>query len=754
MAQHTVTSEIDGRQYSLETGKLAKFANGSVMIRCEDTMVLVTATASSRESVDIDYLPLQVEYREKLAAAGKYPGGFLKREGRPSDHEILTARLIDRPIRPMIPKTWNYETQLIAGVYSFDPQADPDTLAAVAASAALLISDIPFSGPISEVRVGRVDGEFVLNPSHEQLKESDIDMTVAGTDTSITMVEGESKEISEEEFLEALNFGHEKIRELNKLQMELAALLEIEKREFRAEYLPEEIAEFVKETVYDDVLEYIHKDTTKKERSAYRKTIADKAVEAVAEKFGENEEYEDVNLEKLTAELFSKIEKQEMRKMIIEESRRLDGRELTEIRPIVCETGLLPRAHGSALFTRGETQSLTTTTLGTKNDEQMVDGLLPTYTNQFYLHYNFPPFCTGEVKRMGVSRREVGHGHLAERSLKQMLPSAEEFPYTVRVVSDILESNGSSSMATVCAGSLSLFDAGVPMKKPVAGIAMGLIKEEENIAILSDILGDEDFLGDMDFKVTGTEEGILACQMDIKIEGLSIDIMTKALDQAKAGRMHLLGIMNEALDKPKDDVSQYAPRFTVMKVPQDCIGLIIGPGGETIRGICKDTNTEVNIEDDGTVVIASTSQAEGESAKKMIDQLLAKPEEGEVYVGKIKEVREGLGAIVEFMPKKQGLLHISQISYERVENVSDVYKAGDEVEVKLMEVTRDGKFRLSRKVLLPKPEGYEERQQERRQSGDYNRNGGNRRDGRDNRDGHRNSRGGNRNSGGGRRDHR
>jgi polyribonucleotide nucleotidyltransferase len=718
MQPQTVSIDFDGRQYSLETGRYAKFASGSVMVRCGDSMVLISATASKQERKEIDFLPLQVEYREKIASAGKIPGGFFKREGRPSNHEVLSSRLIDRPIRPLLPKTWRFETQIICTVYSSDPEVNPDTLAAVGASAALMISDIPFAGPMSEVRVGRIDGEFVIDPSYEMIEDSDIDMTVAGTNAAITMVEGESKEISEEDFLAALDFAHEKIKELNNLQIELADRINPEKREFTENLPPEEMHDFLKDIMFDDLLEYVHSITSKKERTDWRDRLMEKALEAAEEKYAEDEEYEYIDnpglLARHVGSVMGDMEKAEMRKMILGERKRLDGRALDEIRPVSCEVGMLPRAHGSALFTRGETQSLSTTTLGTKDDEQMIDGLLPLFKEKFMLHYNFPPFCTGETGRLMLGRREIGHGHLAWRALKNILPPTSEFPYTIRVVSDILESNGSSSMATVCAGSLTLFDAGVPMEKAVAGIAMGLIKEDDDVAILSDILGDEDFLGDMDFKVAGTEDGITAFQMDIKIEGLPIEIMKQALEQANKGRKHLLGVMNSALPQPRSDISQYAPRFTVLTVPQDMIGTVIGPGGETIRGISSETETDINIDDDGTVTIASTDREQGEKARQMVEALVEKPEEGKIYEGRIADIREGLGAFVEFMPKRQGLLHISEIAYEHVKNVSDVLSVGDEIEVKLLEATRDGKFRLSRKAVLPKPEGYVEK---RRSSG-------------------------------------
>lgn len=702
MNHKKVSINFEGKEYSLEVGKFAKFANGAVMVKCEDTMVLVTAVASETPKPDIDFLPLQVEYREKTSAVGKIPGGFLKREGRPTDKEVLSARLIDRPIRPLIPKGWTYETQIIANVFSADPTVDPDTLGAVGASAALLISDIPFNGPISEVRVGRIEGEFVVNPSYDLLKNSDIDITIAGSDNAILMVEGESKEISEQDFIAALEFGHNKIKELNSLQKMLLEEGMPVKRELLIDAVPEGIDEIIKKEIHEELHAYVHTVTNKEQRREQRANIFEKALAKVIEIFGEVEEWEG-KLEKITSTYVSKLEKSYMRNMILDDGVRLDGRNTTQIRPISCEVGLLPRSHGSALFTRGETQSLTSLTLGTNRDEQMIEGLQPMYTERFLLHYNFPPFSTGEVGRMGVSRREVGHGNLAWRALKGMIPEASDFPYTMRIVSDILESNGSSSMATVCAGTLSMFDAGVPLKKPVAGIAMGLIKEDERVAVLSDILGDEDFLGDMDFKVTGTVDGITACQMDIKIEGLSTEIMSIALEQARVGRLHILEIMNQTIDQPREDISQFAPRFTSIKIPQDTIGAVIGQGGETIRGICKDYNVEINIEDDGTVLVAATTKEASDQAIAVINGLTAKPQEGEIYTGKIKEIREGLGAFVEFLPKTQGLLHISQIAHERTENVGDILSVGDKVEVKLIEISKDGKYRLSRKALLEKP---------------------------------------------------
>jgi polyribonucleotide nucleotidyltransferase len=708
MAVHSVSIDFEGRKYTLESGKLAKFSNGAVMVSCGDTMVLVTAVASEKAKEDIDFLPLQVEYREKLSAAGKFPGGFIKRETRPSEKEILTSRLIDRPCRPMFPKNWYYETQIIAQVFSAEPDVDPSNLAAVGASAALLISDIPFNGPISEVRVGRLEGNFIANPSTAQLELCDIDITIAGTDTSIVMVEGESNEISEEDFLAALEYGHEKVKELNNLQKQLLALTSQVKRQIVDNSIPEEFIACIKEAISADLKDYVYTTTTKNERGEHRQRISDKALETATASFGENEEYAG-KVSKYAGKVFSKLEKLAMRNMILDDNKRLDGRTTVDIRPISCETGLLPRVHGSSLFTRGETQALVSITLGTSRDEQMVDGLLPSFSNNFYLNYNFPPFSVGETGRFGMqSRREIGHGNLAERSLKKVRPDDEVFPYTIRIISDILESNGSSSMASVCGGSLALFHAGVPMKKAVSGIAMGLIMEGDRVAILSDILGDEDFLGDMDFKVAGSADGITACQMDIKIEGLSMDTMKKALYQARDGRLHILEVMNKTMDKPNEELSQYAPRFSKIQIPQDTIGAVIGTGGETIRSIVKESGADINIEDDGTIIIAATSQESSDLAIKLIKALTRKPQVGEIYTGTIKEIREGLGAFVEILPKTQGLLHISAISYDRTENVADVLTVGEKVEVKLIEVTSDGKYRLSRKALMTPPEGYVE----------------------------------------------
>ncbi len=683
--------EIGGKSFFIETGRFAKQANGAAMVRYGDTMVLVTAVASPDVKPDQDFFPLQVEYREKTSAAGKFPGGYIKREGRPTEKEILSARLIDRPIRPLFPKNFKNETQIIAFVVSHDGENDADVLAAVGASAALTISDIPFDGPMGEVRVGRLNGNLIVNPTFQQLKDSDIDLVVGGTADSLMMVEGEAKQISESELLEALKFAHEEIKKLVQIQEELRIEVGKPKMVVPEVIIDEALKKDVYDLAYDKLKSIVYSILTKEERSQKNSELAEFVKSSLAEKYPEQE--------KVIDELLHDLEKEFMRERILKEGIRLDGRTTTQIRPITIELGILPRTHGSVLFTRGETQSLATLTLGTKNDEQIVDGLVDEYTKKFMLHYNFPPFSVGEVGKMtGVGRREIGHGHLAERALKAVVPSEDQFPYTIRIISDILESNGSSSMATVCSGSLSLMDGGVPIKKAVAGIAMGLVKEGDQYAILSDILGNEDHLGDMDFKVAGTDEGITAFQMDIKIHGISFEIMEKALQQAKEGRLHILKIMNEAISKPRETLSQYAPRLITMKVDTDQIGLIIGPGGKTIQGMQRLFGVEIVIDDDGTVNIASPNRENAQKCKEYIKKMTATPEVGEVYEGIITKIMD-FGAFVEILPGKEGLLHISQIDNKRVNKVADYFKEGDKVTVKLVKI-ENGKLSLSRKELL------------------------------------------------------
>jgi polyribonucleotide nucleotidyltransferase len=661
------------------------------MVRYGDTMVLVTAVAASEAKEGLDYFPLQVEYREKTSAAGKFPGGYIKREGRPTEKEILSSRLCDRPIRPLFPENFNNETQVIAMVFSYDSENDPDVLAACGASAALAISDIPFDGPMGEVRIGRINGELIVNPTHEQIKLGDIELVVAGTADSIMMVEGESKEVSEQELLDTLKFAQQEIKKIIDIQNQLRA----EAGKTKWVVAEKTIDANLKKDVYDlaeaKYKAIVYSILAKEERSAKNKELSESVKQALAEKYPEQE--------KVIGEILHDMEKDLMRERILKEGIRLDGRNTTQVRPISIELGGLPRTHGSALFTRGETQSLTNVTLGTKDDEQTVDGLLAEYTKKFYLQYNFPPFSVGEVGRMsGVGRREIGHGNLAERSLRQVLPADDIFPYTVRIISDILESNGSSSMATVCAGSLAMMDAGVPVTKAVSGIAMGLVKEGNDYAVLSDILGNEDHLGDMDFKVAGTSDGITGFQMDIKIQGISFEIMEKALHQAKEGRMHILGKMNEAISKPNDSLSPYAPRLITMNVATDQIGLIIGPGGKTIQGMQRLFGVDINIEDDGTINIASPNKENAQQAKEYIKKLTATPEVGEVYDGVVTKIAD-FGAFVEILPGKEGLLHISEIDNKRVNKVSDYLKVGDKITVKLLKV-EGGKFSLSRRKLL------------------------------------------------------
>ncbi len=689
------TIEIGGRQLTLETGKLAKQANGAVLVTYDENVVLCTVVAKEEPNEGQDFFPLSVDYREKSAAGGKIPGGFFKREGRPSEKEILSARLIDRPIRPMFTEGYFCETQINCTVYSADGEFHADVIAAVGASAALLVSDIPFTEPVSEVRVTRVDGQFIINPTFSQLAAGEFDITLAGTESSIVMVEGEALEISEEIFLEAVEFAHKYIAELCKLQKEFAAEAGKPKRAVEpAEDLTEMIND-VKALYEKEIAALDRTILSKDERHQKSKELKNTVLTALAEKYPESE--------KKLETIMHDIQQVDQRRMIVDEGIRLDGRNNTQIRPIVCEVGVLPRTHGSALFTRGETQSLTTMTLGTKRDEQIIEGLLKDEENKrFILHYNFPSFSTGEVGgRPGPGRREIGHGNLAERALKNMLPPESEFPYTIRIVSDILESNGSSSMATVCAGSLALMDGGVKTKKPVAGIAMGLIKEEDKVVVLSDILGSEDHFGDMDFKVTGTADGITAIQMDIKIHGISLDIMRTALLQAKDGRLHILGIMNEVITEGRESISKYAPQLFTLEVPVDMIGLVIGPGGKTIRHIIAESKTEIDIDDEGKVTVAAIDKESADIAINMIAALTAVPEIGKVYDGTVKGIKD-FGAFVEILPGKEGLLHISEIDVKRVAKVTDVLKMGDKIQVKLLGIDDSGKLKLSRRALLKK----------------------------------------------------
>ena len=694
----------DGRTITLETGKLAKQADGSVTLRMGNTMLLATVCAAKDATPGTDFMPLSVEYREKFASSGRFPGGFLKREGRPSDSEILTSRLIDRALRPLFPDDYHAEVFVNVILFSADAENMPDALAGLAASAALAVSDIPFNGPISEARVARINGEFVINPTIQQLAQADMDIMVGATLDNIMMVEGEMNEVSEAEMLEAIKFAHEEIKKHCRVQMELTeAVGKTEKRAYSHEENDEDLRKLVWDKCYAPAYTVASAQNPNKHERI-------EAFEAVLTQFLESlpEEERDAKAA-LAGKYYHNVEKEAMRRSILDEGKRLDGRKTTEIRPIWSEVDFVPGPHGSALFTRGETQSLTTVTLGTKLDEKIIDNVMEHGTERFLLHYNFPPFSTGEARpQRGTGRREIGHGNLAHRALKKMIPQG--YPYVVRVVSDILESNGSSSMATVCAGTLAMMDAGVTLKKPVSGIAMGLISENkgQNYAILSDILGDEDHLGDMDFKVCGTRDGITATQMDIKVDGLSYEILEKALAQAKAGREHIMGKMMETLSEPRTDLKPHAPRIEVIEIPKDYIGAVIGPGGKIIQGMQEETGATITIEEinnRGRVEISATNKASIDAAMLKIKGIVAVPEVGEEYEATVRSVMP-YGAFCEFLPGKDGLLHISEIDWKRLEKVEDAgIKEGDKIRVKLIDVDpRTGKFKLSRKVLLPRPE--------------------------------------------------
>ena len=697
--------EIAGKLLSIETGRVAKQANGSVLVRYADTMILATVVCSKEIREDIDFFPLSVEYQERTYAAGRIPGGFFKREGRPSEKEILSARLIDRPIRPLFPKDFKNDTQVAIFVLSHDQDNDADILGAIGASAALSISDIPFEGPVASARVGKIGSEWILNPTFKQLDESSMELVISGTYDSILMVEGESQEIAEQEMLEAIKFGHEHIKEMIELQRELIKEVATSKLEVVAPEVPDGLAANVEKEVLTKI-----QDAIKIEEKKSRHEKLSEAKSDLLEKLGE--EYEPYQV--YVSEVFGEIEKREVRSMILKENSRLDGRGLDDIRPITCEVSVLPRAHGSALFTRGQTQSLGVVTLGTKIDEQVVETLEGESSKSYMLHYNFPAFSVGEVKPFrSPSRREIGHGNLAERSLKNILPSEESFPYTIRIVSDILESNGSSSMASVCSGSLSLMDAGVPTKCHVAGIAMGLIKEDKDVRILTDILGDEDHLGDMDFKVAGTREGITAFQMDIKISGITFEIMAEALEKAKIARNRILELMEQTIDKPRSEISQYAPRILTVAIPNEKIGLVIGPGGKTIRGIIEETGVKIDIEDvTGLAIIASADVKAAETAKKRIEALIEEPAVGKDYEALIKKITN-YGAFAEFMPGKEGLIHISELDTSRVGAVTDIVKVGDKVKVILKNIDREGRYDLSRKEYLRRNNNNEKSQVEK-----------------------------------------
>ena len=723
---HTSTIDLgDGRTITLETGKLAKQADGSVVVRSGNCMLLATVV-SARQASPVDFLPLTVDYREKFAAAGRFPGGFFKREARPSNEEILTMRLVDRVLRPLFPKDYHAETQLMIQLMSHDENVMPDALAGLAASTVIQLSDIPFECPISEVRVAQIDGKFIVNPSKEQLKESNVDIMIGASADSVTMVEGEFDEVSEEVMADAIRFGHEAIKKQIAAQIELAeAVGKKETREYEAEDSDEALQQKIHDFAYQKCYDIAKEGSSKQERGVAFGEVKDALLATFSE-----EELEEKG--KLISKYFGKAQKEAVRELVLSEGVRLDGRQTTDIRPIWCEVDYLPSTHGSSVFTRGETQALATVTLGTSREANVID--LPTAQGEenFYLHYNFPPFCTGEARPLrGTSRREVGHGNLAQRALKKVMP--DDCPYTVRVVSEVLESNGSSSMATVCAGTMALMDAGVQISNPVSGIAMGLISDGERFAVLSDILGDEDHLGDMDFKVTGTENGITACQMDIKIKGLPYDILIQALKQARDGRLHILGKLTDTIDAPAVDVKEHAPKMVMRTVPNEYIGAIIGSGGKVIQELQKETNTTIVINEDpdtgeGIVEILGTGAEGIDQVQARIDALMFKPEVGEVYEVQVIKILE-FGAVVEYTdaPGNEVLLHVSELAWERTENVTDVVNMGDVFDVKYFGLDpRTRKEKVSKKALLEKPEGYVERKP-RPGGNDRRRNGGNNR---------------------------
>jgi len=710
------TKEIDlgdGRKISIETGKLAKQADGSVVVKLGKTMLLATVVSAKEAREDVDFMPLSVDYQEKFSSTGRIPGGFLRREGRPGTSEILVSRLVDRALRPLFPDDYHAETFVNIQLISTDKEVMPDSLAGLAASSALAVSDVPFHGPISEVRVARINGNFYINPGFDDNELADIDIMVAATIDNILMVEGEMNEISEAEMLEAMKIAHDAIKVQCQAQIDMAQELGITKREYCQETNDEDLRQLVAEKTYDETYEVAKMALSKHERGDKFAEVLEKFVA----EYSEGKEEEEIN-NALIHKYYHDVEKKALRRLVLDEGTRVDGRKTNEVRPIWSEIDYLPAVHGSAIFTRGETQSLCTVTLGTKLDEKLVDEATNQTREKLMLHYNFPPFSTGDARASrGISRREIGHGNLAFRALKRMIP---ETPYTIRIVSDILESNGSSSMATVCGGTLALMDSGIQLKKPVSGIAMGLITDPDGkFAVLSDILGDEDHLGDMDFKVTGTRDGITACQMDIKVEGLSYEILTQALNQAKEGRFHIMDKMMETISEPRKDFKEYVPRIEQIIVPKDMIGAIIGQGGKVIQELQEITGTVIMIEEEdgvGKVSVSGDNKDSIDRAKERIEKIIEVPVVGKVYHGKVKTL-QSFGAFIEILPGKDGLLHISEISWERTENVEAVLKEGDELDVKLIDVDRKtGKLKLSAKALLPKPEGYKEPERRERKT--------------------------------------
>ncbi|MEK6728826.1 MAG: polyribonucleotide nucleotidyltransferase [Planctomycetota bacterium] len=684
---------IGKRVLSIEVGKIAKQADGSALVQYGDTMVLAAAVSSPEEKEDADFFPLTIDYREKMYATGKFPGGFFKREGRPTSKEILTMRLIDRPIRPLFPETYLREVQVQSMVLSADKENDPDILAMIAASAALTVSSIPFQGPTGSVRVAQIDGSFVINPTHEELTKSTIDLVISGTEEAITMVESSGKEVPEERMVDAIMFGHAFIKEIVQLQKELLVKCRKEKQPIPPLKVDMKLLETIKNK-YQAEIGAKNLTPGKEERSNALREIVKRIIAEYCT------DAEGAPTKKAIKVIFERIETTIVRGQIVNEGKRPDGRGLTSIRPITCEVGLLPRTHGSALFTRGETQALVVTTLGTTSDEQKIDTLEDEYSKKFMLDYNFPPFCVGEVKPLrGPGRREIGHGALAERSLEAVLPAPGKFPYTIRIVSDVMESNGSSSMATVCGGTLSMMDAGVPITEPVAGIAMGLVKEGDSVCILSDILGTEDHLGDMDFKVAGTKNGVTALQMDIKISGITEKIMRDALKQAKEGRLLILAELARVIERPREQISVYAPKLVQIKINPEKIGMVIGPGGKNIKKIQEETGAKIEIEDDGTVFISSALATSVDRAKIWIERMTEEVQVGKIYTGKVLSIKE-YGAFVEIFPGHDGLVHISEISDTRVEKVEDVVQVGQEIMIKVIGIDDQKRVKLSRKAAL------------------------------------------------------
>ncbi len=691
----TVEIELNGYKIQMETGKLAKQAHGAVIMRVGDTMVMATAVAEDKEREGRDFLPLTCDYQEKAWAVGKFPGGFFKREGRPTEIETLVSRMIDRPLRPKFPDGWVRETQIIATVISKDEIHPSDVMAITASSAALHISKVPFDGPLAGVRVGRVDGKLICNPTHQEIEQSDIDIIVAGTKDAIVMVEGGAEFVSESDMVEAIMFGHKSMQPLIQMQEDLREAVGVEKVQFESPVPNPEIFDMVKGACLDKLKENL----VIKEKMARYSALSELKKETVEKINADKDEENRIDPSEI-AGAYGDLKSREMRRMILDEKRRIDGRKFDEIRPIACEVGYLPRVHGSAIFTRGETQAMVIVTLGTRSEEQKIEGLGDDVWRKFLLHYNFPPFSVGEAKFLrGPGRREIGHGALARRGVNPVLPNWDDFPYTIRIVSDILESNGSSSMATVCGSSLSLMDAGVPVKNPVAGIAMGLIMEGDNYAVLSDILGDEDHMGDMDFKVIGSKEGVTAIQMDIKIGGINEDILSRALEQAREGRLHILGKMAEAITEPRENLSKYAPRIITINIPVEKIKDVIGPGGKIIRSIVEETGAKIDVDDDGRINVASPDEQAAQAAIKRIRALTAELEVGKVYMGRVVKIVD-FGAFVEVLPGQEGLVHISQIANERIGAVRDVISENDQFLVRVLDIDRTGRVRLSRKEAL------------------------------------------------------